>query len=435
MSPRAGIVAAAAVVVAVAAGIVLLGRAGDAPVTSPEEPRATPTARPTETLEEQVARVARVVADVRELEFVRLPELTLMTDAEVADRIQTELDAYTAEDAELEGRILELLGALPADTDLKELLTTALSEQVAGFYDPDTGELVVNAEDRGRRVGRIEEVTLAHELQHALADQVLGLPDLAGEDPMAGDALLAQQSLIEGDATLTMQRYTEVGFSTIDQLMLAAESAALADQLEAMTSLPHYIQESLLFPYQAGLGFVQAVHADGGWAAVDAVYADPPATTAQILFPDRYLAGEDTAVEVTPPPPLPGPWALARSASFGAADLHLLLRAPGGDPERAVGAAERVAGSWRGGRLDLFVDGDRSALATTFATSDLDRSCRATVTWLARADEDARTRPADGGSTVVTGPARDAVVTCADGEVRVGIAADVETAARLTLRP
>jgi hypothetical protein len=434
----AAAVAVAALFVAALAAGVAWQRTADRPAAAPTAaptPAESPTARPTETLAEQLARVARLVAELRELEFATVPEPSLLTADEVAARVRDELAAYTPEEADLDRRTLELFGAVPPGTDLRAILTAALEAQVAGFYDPETGELVVNAASSDRRVGRLEEVTLAHELQHALADQVLGLPPIDDEDPLGGDAALARQSLVEGDATLTMQRYTEVGFSAVDQLLLAGEAAALAAELGRLEDLPYYVEQSLLFPYQAGLEFVTALQRQGGWAAVDAAYRRPPTTTAEILFPDRYLAGGVEPVEpARAAPPGPG-WTHARAASLGAADLLLLLRAPGGDTERAVGAAAPVAAAWRGGRVDLFVDGERSALSAAHASDDLGTACEATVTWLERSDEGARRRPADGGATVVAGPARTAVVTCADGEVRVGIGPDLDTAARLGLRP
>lgn len=49
-----------------------------------------------------------------------------------------------------------------------------------------------------------------------------------------------------------------------------------------------------IFLYGAGLKFIQAVRAAGGWEAVDDVFADPPQATTLILNPERYLAGERT---------------------------------------------------------------------------------------------------------------------------------------------
>ena len=56
-----------------------------------------------------------------------------------------------------------------------------------------------------------------------------------------------------------------------------------------------------IFLYGAGLKFIQAVRAEGGWEAVDRVFQDPPQATTLILRPERYLAGERQAKTVTIP--------------------------------------------------------------------------------------------------------------------------------------
>lgn len=375
-------------------------------------PVATPTGSPTESLEQQVQRVAGIVAQIRELEFVERPQATVLTSGELAGRIASELADVTGEEVALDQRILSLLGATPAGADLEELLVTALSEQVAGFYDPATGELVVGADDPTSRVGRIEELTLAHELEHALADQVHGLPE---REPLGGldqDSRVAVQSLIEGDATVTMQEYLRVGLSTVDQLLLAGEAAALAGELADLSQLPHYLEESLLFPYTAGAAFVTSLRQDGGWAAVDAAYARPPISTAQVLFPEVYAAGTEP-VALPAPAPLGAPWRLDRSVSFGAADLLLLLQAPDGDPDRGLPDARSLTRTWSGGRADLFTDGDRSALLVTIASTDVPVLCRGLERWLKARD--------------TTGIA--AILDCDDDRIRLASSPDA-TAAR-----
>ena len=53
-------------------------------------------------------------------------------------------------------------------------------------------------------------------------------------------------------------------------------------------SAPEFLKEDFLFPYTTGYDFIERFFLDGGWAAVDALYADPPISTEQILHPGRY---------------------------------------------------------------------------------------------------------------------------------------------------
>lgn len=413
------------------AGLLLGGCASDngtgtpTPTTqaSPSDPTApSPSAAPSETLQQQIQRVARVMEEVRELTFEEVPEPTIMSPEALAEAVAEEVSAYTVEDADLDGRLLTLLGAIPPGTDLRELLVTAYSEQVAGYYDDDTGELVVSAPEDGQRLSPLNELILAHELEHALADQALGLPDIEDLGDGREDEVLARQALVEGDATVAMQQYAEVGLSVVDQLRVAQEAMEMQGAGGDLTALPPYLQGSIEFPYTYGAEFVATLVAQGGWAAVDAAYADPPVSTAQILFPERYVAGDQPVA-----PPVTGSpgseWEAARTYGFGAADLLLLFGAPGGAVDRALPDARAAAGAWEGGEARLWVDGDRSAATLALAGAAL---CRPIDDWYAASFPGASRSQAEGA--VVFEGEQAAVLRCGAAGVRLGIAPDVPTA-------
>ncbi|MDX1620230.1 MAG: hypothetical protein R3320_04525 [Nitriliruptorales bacterium] len=391
--------------------------------------RPDPTTPSTETLDQQIARVAAVVEQVRALEFPEPPELTVISPEELADRVALELQAYTPEDAAEDERILEALGVLTPEQNLRQLIIRSYSEQVAGFYDPTTGELVVGADTGGERLGRIEEIILAHELEHALADQTLGLPTVEEPEDGEEDAALARQALTEGDATITMQRYVEEGFSVVDQLLLPAEVADLTAQLVGITELPHYLQRSLLFPYEEGAVFVDALLSRGGWELVNQAYDQPPTTTAQILFPERYPG--PTSLPLDPPVAPEAPWSLLRESAFGAADLLFLFEAPGNETSAALADPLVAAGTWRGGALHLYGDGDESAVGIALATSELATLCTAVAEWYDAAHSDDRlvSRVVEGAEW--RGGRWAATLECEGQSVRLGIAPRPEVASAL----
>ncbi|MBW3663033.1 MAG: hypothetical protein KY469_08040 [Actinobacteria bacterium] len=416
-------VSVAAVVVMVAAVTILLVRSDSSP---PPAPAPSPT-RAAETLEEQLERVARTVAELRELPFNDLPAPTFLTPEELAEEAAAVVEDYTLADADIDARVLSLLGAIEPGTDLRELLSVALAEQVAGFYDPEDGRLVVGTRDASRRLGPLDELVLAHELEHALMDQVIGLPDLeveAGDE----DRAFAHQALIEGDATVLMEEYATVAFSFIDQLRLAGESFALAGQLENLTEMPHVIQRTLLMPYEEGAVFVRTLLDQGGWAAVDDAYRSPPDTTADILYPERYLSGEEHVA----PRPVPAPggaWVHGATMGFGAADLLLLFEAPAGEPDRALEVPRERAAAWNGGTLALFLQGEVSSVGIGLA--DRGGLCLSVTAWYEAAFPEATASVDSDGTAVFDGATQDAVVHCPPDEVRVGIAPDLGTARTL----
>lgn len=379
--------------------------------------------RAEESFDQQLDRIATVVEQVRALRFDDVPDPVLLAPDALADRVAEELSAYGEEEADADARILEALGAVPAGTDLRTLLREAYEVQVAGFYDPETGELVVGARPDGARLSRSEELILAHELQHALADQALGLP-VDPEVPDEGeDEALAAQALVEGDATVTMEAYAEAGFTVVDRLLLPGELAAAAEQLAAAQGLPYYVQRMLLFPYQEGAAFVGALRAAGGWAAVDAAYDRPPSSTAEVLFPERYPAPPPP--QLPPPADLGAPWTRSRTADLGAADLLVLFEAPGGQRASALEDPRGAAALWEAGRVVLQTDGPRSAVEATVRGGE--GMCAAVRAWYDRAHaDDTMVRP-----DTWAGDAWDAALACTDGVVRLGIAGDLATARSL----
>ena len=88
-------------------------------------------------------------------------------------------------------------------------------------------------------------------------DPVRFPPDSALPDPFDG--------LIEGDASQAEYMY----LFSLDQRELGELMAEALDiDTSALDAAPEFIQDSLIFPYDSGLGFVQRLHESGGWNAV-----------------------------------------------------------------------------------------------------------------------------------------------------------------------
>jgi hypothetical protein len=197
------------------------------------------------------------------------------------------------------------------------------------------------------------EITLAHELTHALEDQHFRL-DL-GEGAL-DDETTAHTALIEGTATVAMLDYTArflTGGVVGRQQILDRLQAT--DLFESDSGLPPYLQRSLLFPYSAGARFVDAI---GTWGPADRALRGPgPASTEQILHPQKYRAGEQPLEVPTPRPPGPG-WDKAASGTIGEFDTAELIRSSDSQPR-----AERAAAGWGGGSYALWRKDGRSVLA------------------------------------------------------------------------
>jgi hypothetical protein len=374
-------------------------------------------------LEAITAKVERL----RELRFKGEPEIKLLPADELDERLaRIVTKEYRPSDAADEERALKLVGAIPPNADLYDLRVSALEGQAAGLYLPETKELLVA---EGEDAGAFERIALAHELEHALTDARLGIPLPDEVDPAVADSLIAAQALVEGSASVLMEFYAVKHIALGDLLELGG-SADIAQSSASLAEQPYHLQRELLWAYTDGARFACALYRRGGWRAVDRAYADPPAATDQILFPDRY--GE-TPEDPPDPGRLPPPWEERARSDFGAAELMWLFEAPGGDPERALPDPRGAVSAWAGGEVVLWGDGPRSALGISLAErTETPALCAAVAGWYAATRPDDPRRPPQGDERlVVDGPRQSAVLRCPPGEVRLGIAPTLDLARRL----
>jgi hypothetical protein len=335
------------------------GRAGPSATSAPAPSSTAPPASQARTAK-AIAAVRGRLEEVRELRFRNSVPIKILSPPKLADQLLRELDAETDERAlARQGRALELLGELRPGTDLPKLIRSVQAESVLGFYvpgkPPAKGRLYVRS-DRG--VDPYTEFVLSHELTHAVTDQHYDLTlsdrlQAAGKD----DQLTAYSGLVEGDATLTMQRYLSLKLTAKQQAQVA--QAAAGERTPRFDAAPAVLRESLLFPYQTGLTFVNMLYQRGGYSAVDRAYHDPPTSTEQLLHPERYLERDQ-------PQPLDVPdlagklgagWRSAARIEWGEFDTRLML-----EGELAGGTAELAAAGWDGGRLRTFERAGRTAM-------------------------------------------------------------------------
>ncbi len=193
-----------------------------------------------------------------------------------------------------------MLGLVPDTLDLRAVLLALYTEQVAGFYDPDSTALFVMDDQPAATL----EGLLVHELVHAVQDQSVDLAALT--DPERGnDRATAAQAAIEGHATLVMLEFLteQMQGGPVDLGEIPDFAATLRPALEgmraqfpALASAPAVIQEALLFPYLEGAGFVQSLWADGERNAPFGEFM--PESTEQVVTRDRGDAPVDFEVEI-----------------------------------------------------------------------------------------------------------------------------------------
>ena len=252
------------------------------------------------------------------LKFKRRPQSVLRTRDEVRSFVRAKLAQEMPPERFLQlTRAYTLLGLLPDSLDLRAVMEDMLSQQIAGYYDPDSATLygVEGAE------GPVLRLTVAHELVHALQDQYMPLDSIL-KDKSSNDRSAAAQAILEGQAnyaSIVMLQGADVAQSQA----FWDEFRTTGDQMLSgggMGNVPAVLREGLLFPYLSGAEFMLWW---GKSPFSDTLPYGPrmPRSTEQIIHPERYERG-DQPIDVQFTDTVPGSY----EDVLGEFDIRLLMQ-------------------------------------------------------------------------------------------------------------
>ena len=135
-------------------------------------------------LETLADQILQSISELRALEPLAEVKKGVMSRAEIEKVFRQRIDQeYDPEDLEKERRLLVKLGVLPPEYDYLEGTMQVLNEQVAGYYDPIDKTLFI----ADWLTPEIQQMTLAHELAHALQDQHYELQKILSGADRNGD--------------------------------------------------------------------------------------------------------------------------------------------------------------------------------------------------------------------------------------------------------
>ena len=237
-------------------------------------------------IESLTAELVPAVEKAVGLKFKHPPSIATRSREQVKSYLSQKLDTDMPPE-EIRGVTLayRLFGLIPDSLDLRALLLDLYTEQVVGYYDPDSSMLYV-VQGTGPTQARL---VLAHELVHALQGQYLSLDSLL-DQPHQNDRRMAAQAVMEGQATLASLTalMPDQNYDSLPDFWREFRQTVRTQQsnMPVFRSAPLIIREDLIFPYLAGADFVrwfQRAHPD----------TVPfgrllPQSTEQVLHPDRY---------------------------------------------------------------------------------------------------------------------------------------------------
>lgn len=240
---------------------------------------------------EEEAVLSRAMARVqvlRGLRFEKDIDIEVVTRAEFREEFddiwrEPAKDARTLDNAQYEA--LFLVGP---DEDVVDVKETNRGGIVQGFYQPSTERIVIVSGNDPATLD--DELTLAHELLHALQDQRFGLT-WGHSRPL--DATNARNGVVEGDAMVVETEY--------EQRCETGEWDCVDVETDSESSLSAEFHWGVYFvgyfPYAEGPSFIDHHRSQGGWTAIDEMYDAYPTTSAEIIRPETY--GSDGYGEAT----------------------------------------------------------------------------------------------------------------------------------------
>jgi len=329
---------------------------------------AGPTLDPSE-LEALAGRIEGDIEELLATKFVRPVPVRVASRAdlhEFAERGLLRLDP--AERMRADGTIAKLLGLIPPDMDLAAATLGMFEtvEQEGGYYDAPGGCFCLT-EGTGKELA---PAVVAHELVHALDDQVYGfdreLLALAGNT----DASNAYFSVVEGSATLLCNRWLiDYGSDETGEAYANGPGPAL--------TVPMRIWLPFVASYWIGPAFLARGDDTAlgqseapAEADVERAFRTPPRSSEQVLHPEKYWdpvhLDEPRAIVLTLAD-LPQGWTVERQDTLGELMLAILCTPPEERvaPDESKPGAELalrftndIAAGWGGDRALLLAKGD-----------------------------------------------------------------------------
>jgi len=319
-----------------------------------------------------VARTMARVEVIRELEFREPVPVSVVGRAEFRQNSPFGSNRSAAYDA-WQNQVWEATLLVSEDRGMADVFDELYGGSVQGYYSPGADRIVIVSD---AATPRIDRATLAHELVHALQDQHFDVPGATTRD-----GTWAHQGVTEGDARSVERLYErrcrngDRGSNATGDLASNATWSCLqrpdAGSGGGGNPANRGVFLAVYVPYAEGPALVHEVRERGGWAAVNRMYANPPASTEQVIHTAKYPEDEPTEVSVAD---RSGPdWSrfdladraatetMGEVALFAMLYHHGLVRralGAGSGPHAAYNYSDPASAGWDGDRIVPYRNAD-----------------------------------------------------------------------------
>jgi hypothetical protein len=291
-------------------------------------------------------RAMRSASGLRELQFTGEVGMTELSGWEYGKRTSEMAQTLGGQELTALSRLATAGGVLPEGTDLASLAATFTAVSAGATYSPLDKQILLFDKNAG-------DSLLTHEFVHALQDQHFDLMKLLIVRPYNFDRTEAVFAVVEGDAMNVQRRYEEgdaYGRKKLEDIARQERERFSAYRKEVGNLFPPLLTETFSFRYRDGAQFVETVRRSRGERGVDQLFTSPPASSEQILHPEKYFQAETPReVQLDEGAFASSGWRAVTSTPLGEIGVRGLLMA--GVPDRD---AVRAAAGWGGDRAYLF---------------------------------------------------------------------------------
>ncbi len=256
--------------------------------TAPAAKSPTPNAA-------EINAVLKELSDITGFRIRHELPFELITKAQVNTYVKDQIKrSVKPDEIRAQETTLKKLGFVPAEFDLKQTTIDLLTEQAAAFYDFRRKKLFIS----DWASVNMRDSAVIHELAHALADQNFSIQKFLGKGDDDSEASMAREAVVEGQASWLMlevdarRNGRSLADPDVARALMDSDSGSSDSQYPVFNNAPLYLKKTMLFPYDAGEKFQQAIFLHDGKNSFARVFKEPPVSTAQIDFPARYFDKE-----------------------------------------------------------------------------------------------------------------------------------------------
>ena len=375
---------------------------------APAEPATNRTASDKLPYTRNLDSIKRTVETLRGKKFKRDVPAFTVSEKEMRSIADHDLDEeYPGDELASYQALMIRLDMLPPDTDLRRVEEDLFVGAAAGFYDTDTKEMCIpsfsaastNAwknpvqkkmENEAEEYREFEDdVVFAHEFTHALEDQYWPLDDpqeKARHESTDRDEAWSFRE--EGSATRLMIEavpalvtgedpgraypiFWNLIHSGACEFVLDSMLKSLWKSPDALVpGAPEQLARAETMEYSYGYSFCTRIMRNWGLDGLDYFCEHPPASTAQVMHPDKAWEWRDWPFQITLPKTFPNGGQQLSSECLGEAGISVILGCSFQNLQRGA----QLACGWKGDRAALYQapDGHRLLVWASAWDSDYD---------------------------------------------------------------